>query len=200
MKFSYYILISSLIITVCSFTDDNYEKKKISNPLYSLSIPIDWECAHPGNIKDCSTPLERNDPWYHLYYLQWRSPAKDSFFSVSVETYQRLDSATVTIEEVEAIILKNKQAAENTSTSKKFEKQELVSDKANQKRFIIQTESVAINVTTGKHTERSNWIYLLHKSPNKVHCVTIFVEESQYVFPKTQELVNDILDSFIVYE
>ena len=200
MKISFHIiLLVLLLIFVCSFTNNNLEKKKISNQLYSFSIPSDWECGHPGKIEDCSVPIERKDSLYHIYYLQWRSPSWDAPFWINIESYQRLDGKLITIEEIEANIITRETLIASSNNLNNFNKVE-VSNTANQKRFIIKKESIEINVRTGKKTVIVSEVYLLYKSKDKVHCLRIFVHDEQYILPDIQLLVNEILDSFIANE
>ena len=105
MKLLYYIISLIFSITICSFTDSRSEMKKISNQLYSFSIPTDWKCGLGGNVKDCE-PVEREErKLYHLYNLQWESP--DRNFLMVIQTFQRLDGMQVTIEEIESLIMDN---------------------------------------------------------------------------------------------
>jgi len=193
------ILLLFLLIFVCSFTTNSLEKKRISNHLYTFSIPSDWECGHPGKIEDCSVPIERKDSLYHIYYLQWRSPSWDAPFWINIKSYQRLDGKLIMIEEIEANIIARETLIASSNNLNNFNKVE-VSNTANQKRFIIKKESIETNVKTGKKTVIISEVNLLFKSKDKVHHLSLYVLDEQYILPEIQLLINEILDSFIVNE
>jgi hypothetical protein len=201
MKNRFPILTLIVLAVFYSFTENENEKKKISNQLYSFSVPSDWECAIPGRTNECcSKPMERDAHIYHLYYLSWRSPVKneDEFFnsiSLHIETYQRLDGLPATIEEIEEIELSRLKQAEIDGDAKIIDKKDIYSGKK-QKRFIVVKESKSISAKKGISMDKNVTVYLLYKSKNAVHFVRLFTGESKYQFPETKKIINDILDSF----
>jgi len=199
MKYFQYFFISILIISTFSFTKSNYEKKKIDNKLYSFSVPADWECGIPEKVKDCdcSAPFERDvriytDYLYHLYYLQWRSPDKDSNISVVIQTYQRKDSVPVTIKEIEFII---RETNKQVDFIREIDKKDSIYKK-NQKRIIIKKKDEILNVITGNKLVNSYQTYSLVESKGRVHCLCIYAEEKKYLLPEIQQIIKDILNSF----
>jgi hypothetical protein len=196
-------MVVMVVVVFCSFTDNKNDKKTIGNPLYSFSVPSDWECAIPGTAnKDCFKPGERNAHIYHLSYLSWRSPVKndDDFFNsivLDIESYQRLDSLPTTIKEIEEIITGRLKQGKIDGDSKIIDKKEIYSDK-NQKRFIILQESKSMSVKKGIRIDKYVTVYLLHKSKKTVHCIALFTPESNYQLKETRKIITDILDSFSI--
>jgi hypothetical protein len=196
-----FILTAIILLAIYSFTDNDSGKKKISNQLYSFFVPQNWEPYHPGGVTgDGSIPQERDVDVYHLYFLAWRTPVhNDEEFSnsilLNIETYERRDSVSVSIKEVEELVWFRIKETEARGQLNILDIKEFGA-KVNQKKFIIKEESEEISVKTGKNRIKHSRIFLLHKHKDRVHCVTIFVNESQYLLPETQVMVKEILDSF----
>jgi hypothetical protein len=178
------------ILTVYSFASGEGDKKKISNHLYSFSVPAHWEPA-TGMTGDGTIPGERNMGPYHLYYLQWNTPIKriediPGTVGVFIESYQRIDKLPISLGEIEALeLLKLDKAS-------KFLSKEVIYEDTIQKRFMILTNSKEMDGRMVKY--RVN--YLLHRNGDIVHCMTISSSEKQYLFPGTSVIAKDILDSF----
>jgi hypothetical protein len=188
------------LFVVSAFTNVPDERKKISNKLYSFSVPENWKPnLPPGESGDGFIPKERDAYKYHLYYLSWNSPSKsdENLISLNIESYKRLDNQSIAIKEIEDVEMEKMKQAEKKGYLKILERKE-VSAKANQKRFIIKEESKVFDVQKGERMVKHSKIYLLQKKGNIVHCVHIFVNEEQYLLPETQGVINDILHSFSV--
>ena len=72
-----------------------------------------------------------------------------------------------------------------------------INSTVNQKRFIINKEDIEISATK-RQILNNTTIYLLHKSKNRVHNVFISVRDKNlYSLLEIQQLVNDVLDSFV---
>jgi hypothetical protein len=178
------------ILAVYSFANGGNDKKRISNHLYSFSVPAHWEPA-TGMTGDGTVPGERDMGPYHLYHLQWSTPIKriediPQTIGVFIESYERIDKSPVSLKEIEALeLLKLDKASE-------LLRKEVIYEDAIQKRFMILKNSKEMDGRTVKY--RVN--YLLYKNGDMVHCITVSSSEEQYLFPETPVVVKDILDSF----
>ncbi|GHT49424.1 hypothetical protein FACS189474_3250 [Bacteroidia bacterium] len=200
MKNRYYFFIPVCLLFFYSFTNSNYEKKKISNKLYSFSVPENWTPNLPPEISDDGfTPGERDAYKYHLYYLLWSNSSKNlnRFISLFIESYNRLDNQPLSIKEIEDVEMDKMKLTEKSGNLKILERKE-IKGKSGQKRFIIKEESIEIDVKKGGKMVKHSRIYLLQKNGNIVHCACIFVPEEYYLLPETQGVIDDILDSFSV--
>jgi hypothetical protein len=201
MKPNYTVPITVFLLIICSFANGSYDRKKISNKLYSFSVPSDWEsCASESS--DGSVPKEREatnpatNVGFHLYYLAWSSPRdKDNFFNTTglyIQSYQRKDDVPLRMDEIEEEVIAGLKIADVTIIERKD-----LSKNAHQKRFMLtQMETELEGGITRKVKRRS--VYLLHENGNIVHCLQISLRESQYLLPESQVIVQDILDSFAV--
>lgn len=185
------LILMVTLFTVCSFTDGDNNKKKISNNLYSFYIPSHWEPAN-GIAGDGTVPGERDIEGYHLYYMMWTTPirsAQDAHSTIGlfIESYQRKKDPAVSIEEIEKLEMSKIQG------STKLISKEVIDEKVDQKRFIITKLSREMDGSMVQYL----MIYLLYKSGNITHCITISSSKTHYLLPETQVLVKEILDSFL---
>jgi hypothetical protein len=184
-----FIYIAILLFTICSFTDSKDKNIKISNKLYSLSVPSNWDPFIIGN-SDGYIPGERDLRLYHLYYLGWHTPIKSkddipNIINLSIESYRSKDRPSISIQEIDEI---------ETSRVVGLIDKTYISQNDSQKRFIITNQSQEPDGSTAKYYS----VYALYKSKNIVHCVKINSRENQYILPETQKIINDILNSFSV--
>jgi hypothetical protein len=192
-----YVLLSVTLLALCSFTNDANEKR-ISNKLYSFSVPSDWK-PFVTDKTDGFVPGERDTRLWHLHYLAWETPVQsDGDFSkvmgINIQSYQRIDGAPISLAELEDIEMSRYKAPDESLSV--LDKTELPV-KPNQRGYVLKTKEIAIDRGAVTH-HISYGVYMLCKGKDIVHCVSIRASESQYLLPETQTIIKDILDSFSV--
>lgn len=95
-----------IILILCSFTSDN-GLKIITNKLYSICIPAEWE-PMSGMPGDGINPGERDIKGFHLFYWAWSTPIKNiedipKTIGIDIQSYQKTDNKTLSVEEIEQL-------------------------------------------------------------------------------------------------
>jgi hypothetical protein len=191
-----------LLLSLCSLTAKEPDRKKVSNKIYSFSVPSNWKQSYPEDgdgipgERDAHIPTGGNTVAFHLYALAMKSPYKNAteFFDgigLSIQSYERKDGGDLSIDEIKNIETSGLKPPEVTV----LEEREIAAD-ATQKRFVLTEISDEASVTTGTRKVKHCRFYLLYKGGKTVHCMEIFLRESR-LNPESQAVINDILDSFV---
>lgn len=191
MKHQVYALISLIcLLTLCSFT--HQREIKISNKLYSITLPSDWKPA-PHIKGDGTVPIERTEGEggkYHLSSIQWGSASEDFYkrITIFIQGYKRKDGAPLSVNDIEKQDMKR-----HLNLAKNAKKTDLKT-KTNQRRYMIVKEEADL---FGKHHHIRNFC-LIEKSKDAVYLVNLALEEDIYQKPGVQKMINEILDSFML--
>ena len=196
-KKSKYSLLTIILFSFCSFVNASDQWKTVKNELYSFSVPSNWERSSPLGIgKDEFTPSERKTNTFHRYFLSWSSPIINGNFSelisINIESYKRLDNKALSIVDIEKSEMSKLEKATKILSRKE------ISASSGEKRFIINEISTTISMKSESRKEQNYRIYLLSQAGNMVHCLVVFTSEKIYLLPETQQVINEILDSFTI--
>lgn len=189
-----------LLLSLCSFTahsdSDPQGKRKISNKLYSITLPSDWKPAQ--QIKgDGTVPEERTekDPGlYHLSCIQWGSTSKDFFKRISlyIQGYKRKDGTPLSVNEIE-----KKDMRIHESVGKNVKRTDLKT-KANQRRYMIIKEEMALFGNQRKYQPVRNFCLIEKSKSGSVYLLHLSLREDVYQEPGVSKMINEILDSFFI--
>lgn len=195
MKHKAHILLSTiLLLSLCSFTtnSDNQGKRKISNQLYSITLPSDWKPAQ--HIKgDGAIPEERTEGGkglYHLSCIQWSSISENFYkrISIYIQGYKRKDGTPLSVNDIEKKdMTRHKELAKNAKRTD-------LKAKANQRRYMIVKKEPDL---FGKYHHVRNFC-LIEKSKGSVYLLNLALEEDVYQKPGVAKMINEILDSFVL--
>lgn len=187
------LLLSILCVSLCSFANNDAkpEKRKISNELYSITIPSDWTPVQ--DIGDGIIPKERNGGPYHLYYIGWRAKRAEIIENTMffyIQSYRKLDGSPLSIKEVEDMNL-----AVNKTEYVRNAKLTDLKAKPGQRRYMVAKEELSIP----RGFRKCRNLCLIQKGLDVVHYLMISLSEDVYQKqPGVQKLINEILDSFVV--
>lgn len=184
------IYILPIILILCSFTSDN-GLKIITNKLYSICIPAEWE-AMSGMPGDGINPGERDINGFHLFYWAWSTPIKNiedipKTIGIDIQSYQKTDNKTLSVEEIEQLEMSL------ISSPAPIKKNNIWPTKE-QKRFFIIKDSKEMD---GK-TVTYRTYYLFKQNKNIVHCIKISLRNNLAEQSEINEKIKEILDSFNV--
>ncbi|MDR1368959.1 MAG: hypothetical protein LBJ72_02360 [Dysgonamonadaceae bacterium] len=185
---------------MCSFTNNgNYEKKKISNKMYSFTIPSDWEHNNSSDKTenpDTFEPKGRDVGKYWVYYLSWGSPkTKTNFFeriNLYIESHKMKDGSQIPVNEADEKLMRGLRTNSYISS---IDRKELPCKKSKQKRFTLTTVENAISQTKYV-TAKSRSFYLIQESNGITHRVVLSMSEEVSQLPGSEKLAQDIFDSF----
>lgn len=193
------VLIPLLFLVLCSFTKESH--KKISNRLYSFTVPSDWAPNYPGRlIGDGSTPKERDVNGFHLYYLSWSTPVDNNedfknMVALNIESYKRNKGKSVTIKEVEEISQNFINQSVADGSLKIINRKNLVT-KNGKKYFVLELSDQYKTLNTISWVKKDRYFYFAKKN-DIVHKIEISMP-SQLSSITKKELVENIIDSFTV--
>lgn len=185
-----------LLLTLCSFTlhSGPQRKRKISNKRYSITLPADWKPSQQSK-GDGIIPEERTegDPGlYHLSWIHWNSTSKDFFkqIGIYIQGHKRKDGTPLSINEIE-----KKDMRIHEAIDKKAKRTDLKA-KANQKRYMIVKEEMALSGNQRKNQHVRNFCLIEKSKSGFVYLLNLSLREDVYQEPGVPKMIQEILDSF----
>lgn len=192
------VFIPLLVLVLCSFTKDS--QKKISNRLYSFTVPSDWAPNYPGRlIGDGSMPKERYANGFHLYYLSWSTPVENdedfkNMIGLTIESYKRIKGKSVTVKDVEEISQNFINQSVADGSLKIINRKYLVTKKG-KKYFVLELSDQYRTLNAISWVKKDRYFYFTKKN-EIVHKIEISMP-SQLSSISKKEIVENIIDSFI---
>lgn len=191
-----YLLLCCLLITYGIYAQDRLpaKEKTITNQLYSFTVPAHWQVsAGASKAGNENIPFERDDKYFHLYYLGWNSAIEEFHHrtSLAILSYRTLDGSPLSIDKVERTTIPGivgHPLIRNTNKS-------YLPGKNGQKRILIKQEEADLS---GEY-HKLYYYYLLQKDKEIVHCLSISIREEDYnKQPDAQKTIDRILNSFTI--